>query len=407
MALMKTSFVCLLLLIYMGVFYFSNRHLPVKTSIIFNGYYFVALIVIIFDLITLYTVNNLNTVPESFNLFAHTIYMLAINLMIYLNLQYEISLLEHQLLIKHTTRVLQFLPFFITSMLIMFLPLNYIEGRYTNYSMGPKVYALYISIVFYNIIMLYYGIRYTKLLDREKRVALLASVPIFFVVSIVSILMPESLSVIIYIILTAVGLLMSSENIEKYQDKQTGMFNQYALGIVCNEYILSHKNTVATIITLGEVENTNTAIDWRNYVALMEKLQRFCKIDFNQKLYRVGDNGFVFLSGSKEQAKYYANRIIKQAEYLCTNTLSAEYETVPLSECESSDELMSRIIEICINAINKSASFDFLTGVRNRNAFEKYLAQLRKDKKDALYPLALPSAMEKFLRKMVWITPII
>ena len=385
MPIMKTSLICLLLLLYMGVFYFSNRHLPIKSSRIFNGYYFVALTVIIFDFITLYTVNRPDIIPESLNLFVHTIYMLAINLMIYLNLQYEISLLAQQITISGRTHILQLLPLVITSVLILFLPLGYIEGKYTNYSMGPKVYALYASIIFYNLAMLYYGLRYNKILDREKRVALLASIPIFFILSIISIVMPESLFVIVYIILTAVGLLMSSENTEKYIDKQTGMFNQYGLGIVSTEYMRSHKNAVAAVISLGEAKNTNNSIDWRNYVTIMEQLQVYSKKEFNQQMYRVGDNGFVLLANSKDMAIYYAEKIITYASSLYENALSVEYETVALTDCASSDELMSRIVEICINAINKSANFDFLTGVRNRNAFEKYLTQMHKEKADAYY----------------------
>ena len=385
MPIMKTSLVCLLLLLYMGVFYFSNRHLPIKSSKIFNGYYFIALIVIIFDLITLYTVNRPDTVAASLNLFVHTIYMLAINLMCYLNLQYELSLLEQKIDITRRTHIIQVLPLLITSVFIVFLPLGYIEGKYTNYSMGPKVYALYVSIIFYNLMMLYYGLRYTPLLDREKRVALLASFPIFFIVSIISILIPESLFVIVYIIMTAVGLLMSNENTDKYIDKQTRMFNQYGLSIVCNEYMRSHKNAVTVVISLGETETTNTAIDWNNYVSIMEQFQNYYKKEFNQQLYRVGENGFVLLAPSSDQAIYLAKKILEHSSTLYTNTLSIEYEMVSLADYTSSDALMSRIIEICINAINKSASFDFLTGVRNRNAFERYLSQMRKENTDAYY----------------------
>ena len=385
MPIMKTSLICLFLLLYMGVFYFSNRHLPIKSSKIFNGYYFVSLVVIIFDLITLYTVNRLDTVSPSLNLFVHTIYMLAINLMCYLNLQYELSLLEQHITITRRTHIIQMLPLLITSVLIVFLPLGYIEGKYTNYSMGPKVYALYVSIIFYNLIMLFSGLRYAKLLDHEKRVALLASIPIFFIVSVISILIPESLFVIVYIILTAMGLLMSNENTEKYIDKQTRMFNQYGLSIVCNEYMRSHKNAVAAVISLSETENTPTAIDWSSYITIMKQLQLYCKKEFNQQMYRIGENGFVLLANSKDQAVYYTDKIMKYATTFFDNTLSVEYETIALVEYSHSDEVMSRIIEICINSINKSANFDILTSVRNRNAFEKYLSQMRKENKDAYY----------------------
>lgn len=388
MTFMKTSFVCLLLLAYMGVFHFSNKHLPIKSTRIFHCYYFTALGVSIFDLITLYTINNLDTVPAGVNLAVHIIYMLAINLMIYLLVQYELSLLENQVQINKTARTIQRLLFVVTSLLILVLPLGYVEGSYTNYSMGPKVYALYSSVIFYNIVLLYYGIRYTKLLNREKRVAFLASVPIFIVVSIIAITMPETLSVVVYVVLASVGLLMSKENTEKYLDKETGMFNQYALGIVCNEYILTKKNVVASIVSLGETEHVHVTIDWRYYITVMEKLQYFCKKECKSQVYRVGDNGFVLLASSEQMAKKISDEIVEYATELCNSGLAAEYETVSLLECASSDELMSKIIDICINAINKSASFDFLTGVRNRNSFERHLAQLKKDEVDTFYFIA-------------------
>jgi len=240
---LKTSIVCLCLLTYMGVFYFSNKHLPIISTKVFNYYYFAALATTIFDAITLFTINNLDLVPESINLAAHIIYMLAINVTIFFNFQYELSLLGKQIKTDKTVQFLQSIPLMITSILILLLPLDYIEGQYTNYSMGPKVYAL------------------------------LASVPIFFVVSIISIALPESLFVLVYIILTAVGLLMSSENSEKYLDKQTGMFNQYALGIICSEYIAQNTGAYATVISLGETEHIHTAIDWRYYVTILGQLR--------------------------------------------------------------------------------------------------------------------------------------
>ena len=385
MTFLKTSIVCLFLLIYMGVFYFSNKHLPVKSTRIFNRYYFAALGATVFDAITLYTVNCLDSIPESVNLIVHILYMLFINVMIYYNFQYTLSLLDQQVQISKSLKILQGIPLLVTSVLIVFLPIEYIQGRYTNYSMGAKVYALYTSVIFYNLIMLYYGIRYIKYLNKEKRVALLASVPIFFVVSIIAISIPESLFVLVYIILTAVGLMMSGENSEKYLDSQTGMFNQYAFGIVCNEQIHTHADSYVTLISLSETVHAHATVDWRYYITVLEELQHFCKKEIHTQVYKIGDNGFAFLSSSKVQSMKLATKAIQHVIKYSENKLTAEYNTIPLSDCSSSDELMSQCTEICMNALNKSASFDFLTGVHNRNSFEKYIAQYRKNSTDAYY----------------------
>ena len=52
MAYTKTSFICLLLMIYMGYFHFSKNQLPLKRTFYFNFYFLSAIIVTLFDYIT-------------------------------------------------------------------------------------------------------------------------------------------------------------------------------------------------------------------------------------------------------------------------------------------------------------------------------------------------------------------
>ena len=83
MAYTKTSLICLLLMIYMGYFHFSKNQLPLKRTFFFNFYFLSAIIVTLFDYITLITVNRMNVVPSFINNLAHTIYILSINIMMY------------------------------------------------------------------------------------------------------------------------------------------------------------------------------------------------------------------------------------------------------------------------------------------------------------------------------------
>lgn len=386
---MKTSFVCLLLIIYMGIFYYANKHLPVKSTKIFSAYYISAVILTLFDLITLYTVNNMDIVPSAVNTGAHIIYLLSINTTIYLYFIYLRSLIETKLKISAAARVVHTAPFAVTSVLVLILPLGYVHGSYTNYSMGAKVYALYASIILYNLFILYYCIRYWKLLSREKRAAIIVSVPVFFVVSVINMTMPEALFSIVYVILSAVGLMMSNENNEKYIDKQTGMFNQYALDIVGSEYISYKKNVTAVVFAISEAENVQNAIDWKQYITAMEQVQRFCRKELKKQAYRIGDNGFVLLlSNSALPAEKTAEAVADFAAKNCVSGISLTYKMVALNECVTADEFMSKIVEICMNAINKMAVYDFLTGVFNRNFFEKELASLKNGGEDCWYLIA-------------------
>lgn len=383
---MKTSLVCLLLVVYMGVFYFSGRHLPLKSTRIFSYHYASALVLTIFDLITLYTVNHMDRVPKSMNLAAHIIYLLAIHTTIYLYFLYLRSLLEDRINISRALRIIQAAPFAVIAVLILVLPIEYVEGIYTNYSLGPKAYALYVSVVIYNLWILYYCIRYWKQINREKRAAVIASVPIFVGVSVIDIMMPEALCVIVYVILTTLGLMMSNENSEKYLDQQTGMFNRYALETVVGEYIARKQH--AFLVVMGGLEDVEEHTDWRKCVAEMREIQHFCKKEWKRQAYRVGDDGFVLLADSKQAAKEVAAAMIIYIEKQYGRGMEEKYKILALNKYTGSEELMSEVIEICSNTISRMAVYDFLTGARNRNSLEKKLRSMRGEGIDAYYFLA-------------------
>lgn len=383
---MKTSLVCLLLVLYMGIFYFSGRHLPLKSTRIFSYHYASALVLTTFDLITLYTVNHMDRVPEGINLAAHIIYLLAINTTIYLYFLYLRSLLEERINISRALRIMQAAPFAVISVLILVLPIEYVEGIYTNYSLGLKAYALYVSVVIYNLLILYYCIRYWKLIGREKRAAVIASVPIFVGVSVIDIMMPEALCVIVYVILTTLGLIMSNENSEKYLDQQTGMFNRYALGTVVGEYIA--RGQQAYLVVMGGLEDVEEYTDWKKCAAAMREIQHFCKKELKRQAYRVGDDGFVLLADSRQAAKEAAAAMIIYIEKQYGRGMEEKYKILALNKYAGSEELMSEVIEIGSNTVSRMAVYDFLTGARNRNSLEKRLNDMREQGVDAYYFLA-------------------
>lgn len=383
--LLKTSAVCLLLLCYMGLFYFSHKHLPVKSTKIFTYFYLSAVLVTVFDLITLYTVNR--CLPSAVNTLAHIIYLLAINLTIYLYFLYVRGLLERQIKISPHLRRIQAAPMLLTTLLILVLPIGYQSGSTTNFSTGPKVYALYACALLMNIAILYYCVRYFSMLTHEKRAVIIASVPIFLCVTILNLLFSEALLVIVYVTLTAAGLLMSSENTEKYIDNPTGMFNQYALSIVAEEYITFRQTSYCAVITMSEGETLFSSVDWGLYIPTMEQLQSYAARSMKCSLYRVSDNGFVLITSSSINAERAAMQILEYAKQKCPEEISFSYEIVSVSAYKSCDAIMSRIADICMNSVNKMAIYDYLTGVYNRNCFEHDIVQLKETQQDTLYVL--------------------
>ena len=208
MLLIKTSALCLLFIIYMIGFYYRKPHIPVKSTRIFRILTVAALVNASFDLITVYTVNHRDVIPDNVNLIAHIIYLMSILSFIYLLFLYMRSYLETRLKFGRTALVLHSLPFIMSAAGILSLPITYIHGETTDYSLGPKAYALYFSIVIYLILILYYCVRYWEILDGEKRMAILLAVPIYIVISAIQMIMPETLLAIAGSTLIMLGLIL-------------------------------------------------------------------------------------------------------------------------------------------------------------------------------------------------------
>lgn len=195
----------------------------------------VALLNTSFDLITIYTVNHRDRIHEGVNLAAHIIYLMSILTFVYLLFIYLRCYLEGNHSFSGRMRICQSLPFFLSSLGILVLPITYVHGKTTDYSLGPKAYALYVSLVIYLIWILYYCLRYWEILDGEKRLAIILAVPIYAVVAVVRMILPETLIVIVASTLIMLGLILSNENTEKYMDEKTLLFNQYSLETVLEE----------------------------------------------------------------------------------------------------------------------------------------------------------------------------
>ena len=193
MLLVKTSIVCLLFIIYMIGFYYRKPHIPVRSTRIFQMITGVAFLNSLFDLITVYTVNNRDVIPDEVNLIAHIIFLISILSFVYLLFLYMRSYLEVHLEFGRKIKLLHNLPVVLSAIGILTLPITYVQGKETDYSLGPKAYALYGSLILYLILILYYCLRYWEILDAEKRMAIILAVPIYIVTAAVQIILPETL----------------------------------------------------------------------------------------------------------------------------------------------------------------------------------------------------------------------
>lgn len=375
--LTKTSLVCLLLILYMLWFYYRKPHIPIRAARIFQILTGAALLNVVFDLVTIYTVNHRDTVPGPVNLVAHIIYLLSILGFIYLLFLYLRSYLEGKLKLSGKVRFLQTLPAVISTVGILILPITYVHGEVTDYSLGPKAYALYGSIVIYLVLILYYCLRYWEMLDEEKRIAIVLSVPIFVTVSLIQMLLPETLLVIVASTLILLGLILSNENTEKYVDEKTNLFNRYSFEAVLEELYSNRQRQFIAVLCFCKTE---TNFDWEQDILVLRDIYRELK-QRRFKGYRICENGVVFISASEEKSQLVLEEVkrIVEEKYGKENI---SIETKMLSEEETAEKYncMQSIIAFCTEIGKHFAYIDYLTHIYNRNALERDLRNLSEDR---------------------------
>lgn len=374
--LVKTSIVCLLLIVYMMVFYYRKPHIPIKSTRLFQMLTGVAFLVTLFDLITIYTVNHRDTVPNAVNLIAHIIYLLSLLSLIYLLFLYMRSYLEADRKFSKAVKLLQGLPFLVSAVGIMVLPITYIHGRTTDYSLGPKAYALYGSVILYLFLIAYYCIRYWEKMNEEKRMAIILAVPLYVISAIIQLAIPESLVVVVCVTLIMMGLILSNENMEKYMDEKTAMFNQYSFETVLKEFDFEKQKMIIGIICFCKIESN---FDWNQNVEVLQDIRREIKLQ-HLAGYRVSENGVVFIAGSQDKAQMGLNRVKESIESKYKNEgISVETKILSEESSASKHDCMQNVIAFCTEIGRRFAYIDYLTHIYNRNALERDLSKLKND----------------------------
>lgn len=383
-ALAKTSAACLLITLYMVGFYYRKPHIPIKSTKIFQWIIVAAIISSAFDLITICTVNNRDAVPDWLNLSAHIIYLLSILGFVYLLYLYTRSYLEVNLKFSHTTKILHSLPVAASTVGILVLPITYVHGATTDYSLGPKAYALYASLVVYLLLILYYCVRYWKILDHEKRLAIVLAVPLYVVTAVVQMLIPETLVVVVCSTMILLGLILSNENIEKYLDEESMLFNQYSLEKVLDEFDFEKQTPEIGILCFCKTENN---LDWKQDILILNDMCKGLK-QYHLYGYRVGENGVAFISGAREKTQTVLQGIRSSIEESYDkDTISIETKALSASSVSDKYSCMRSIIAFCTEAGSRIAYIDYLTNIYNRNALERDLIKWQ-ERGDVYYFLA-------------------
>ena len=197
MNFIKLQIGCLVLVLYLELIYIwqtTGKNAKVSCNPIFDALMMIIPSLIVFDGLTAWTVNHLDIVPVSLNLFLHAVFFILLSLFMFVMFLHTLSFVKGfpQKLIF---RFLIILPFIISVILILvFLPeLEFIIGKKVNYSMGISVVVCYLVILLYFVLIFVFTVRRIKYLEVRKRINVMSFLFISLLILISQIIFPEIL----------------------------------------------------------------------------------------------------------------------------------------------------------------------------------------------------------------------
>lgn len=215
----KTQITCLLILAYIGIYFLiegKNLNRITKKAYcnkIYDILFVVTEIAVLFDGITACTVNFLDSVPKVLNLLLHLGMFVSYEIFVALLFLYWTSVTVGIPKNKYI-KAAYVLPCIVSVILtVLFLPsLDFIQGKYTNYSMGNSVYVCFTSVIIYCVFTVAVIITKYRYIPGNKRKNIYTSLVFIIIIMFLQIVFPESLISCIAATMTIISIFMNMEN---------------------------------------------------------------------------------------------------------------------------------------------------------------------------------------------------
>lgn len=206
---------CLCMVIFIAVIYFSTQKEISKAHKLYSRVIVCAILQLIMDTVTLYTVNNLEMFPACINRLAHQLYVLFLLLLLYYVVAYMRTMIREG---SHPVDIPMVPEKYLRCLRIViilgvtFLPIDYKKTPYGNYAVGPLALMAYLGVALCLLMLFHLLLKYgNAIYYKKKRVLLFVLVTVAFVAGFQA-LFPMSLVSGIGIAIVVLGLYFTVES---------------------------------------------------------------------------------------------------------------------------------------------------------------------------------------------------
>ncbi|MDD6798311.1 MAG: HD-GYP domain-containing protein [Clostridia bacterium] len=227
----KTQIMCLMVLIYIGINYIREGNNLEKISrksncnAIFNAFFIISELAVLFDGITACTINYQEQVPRVVNLLLHLGMFLSYEIYVTVLFCYWVSV-TIGISKRKLVRLAYILPNIIAMIFtVVFLPeIEFVQGEFTNYSMGKSVYICFATVAIYCILTIAVIIANYRNIPKKKRQSLATTLACIILIMSIQVMNPETLISCIAVVMITISIYLNMENpaihgLEHYQNE--------------------------------------------------------------------------------------------------------------------------------------------------------------------------------------------
>ncbi len=171
---------CTGILLYIAWTYFSVKRRDTVAHRLFSALIILSIIDLIFDMVTVYTVNHVEEVPLIVNRICHVIFVSTIAAVLFIIYMYIQTLAYKEFHFKPVWLI----PLVVAIVLVAVLPFGWETSKYGNYSSGPFLTAAFASAYIYFLLGIYTLIRRRHQMEKKSLQAISISMSCLIVVTL-------------------------------------------------------------------------------------------------------------------------------------------------------------------------------------------------------------------------------
>ena len=330
--------------------YSRYRKVSLKSTKLYQLLLSVVTIELLFDMITVITVNNPDRVSAFMNRFCHQVFIGSMDLAIFLVYLYLRDQAHTAARTKMWKKILIMTPLILSETEVVFGRLDYKVTAYGSYSCGPMADTVYISVAIYLLLILSTLFRYRSKTDKWKRQTIIICVLMWVAAAVIQALLPYYLVSSIAVTMMLYSLYYAFENPKDNIEAKTGCFNKEAFRRMMIECLAHRKSFIVVNIVMYDIENVYKSYGHEfghRYLSILESELRQI---FGTEVFRSkGDTLSVFFIDQDEnilERKLSAVRAILKASVNVGDIEVSGREHIDVIKCPEYADSVDRILNI-------------------------------------------------------------